>query len=256
MSDEVKFDLSGKVAIVTGASRGIGEGIARAYVKAGARVAISSRKQEALDRVAEMLSADGGEVLPVAAHSGKLEALENLVSTVTSHFGEIDILVNNAATNPVFGPMVQCPEMAFDKIFQVNLKGPFFLSNLVAESMIARNSGTVINIASIAGLKPALGLGVYGMTKAALIGMTRQMAAEWGPAGVRVNAIAPGVIRTRFSQLLVDTPEIVEEVLRDCPLGRVGEVNDVIGAAVFLASDASSYVHGHVLTVDGGTTFY
>jgi dehydrogenase/reductase SDR family member 4 len=247
-----EFRLDGKVALVTGASRGIGEAIALGLAAAGADVAVSSRKQEALEPVAERIRALGRRAVAVAAHAGSSDDLHRLASTVQETLGPIDVLVNNAGTNPVFCPVSMVEEDAWDKIFSVNLKGPFVLSKLVADQMTAKGGGSIINVSSVGGEHPMPGLGVYGVSKAGLMMLTKVCAVEWASQGVRVNCLAPGLVETRFSRALIDTPEIHAEALRHIPLGRHGQPEEMVGSAVFLASDASRYVTGHVLFVDGG----
>ncbi|MBX2926746.1 MAG: glucose 1-dehydrogenase [Saprospiraceae bacterium] len=249
-----KFQLKGKVALVTGASKGIGEGIALALGQAGARVVVSSRKQEAVDETALRLQSEGIEVLPVAANTGQLDQLQNLVEQTLAAFGGVDILINNAATNPVFGPVEQTDGRAFDKIMEVNLKGPFELAKLVLPSMQARGGGAVINISSIGGISPEPFLGIYSVSKSALLMLTKVMAKEWGQYGIRANAICPGLIKTKFSQALWDNEAILKHTLRDLPAARVGTVEEISGLALFLASDASAYCTGAVFTADGGHT--
>lgn len=249
-----KFQLDGKVALVTGASRGIGEAIALAFAEAGADVAISSRKQDALEPVADRIRALGRRAVAVAAHNGKADQLAPLVEKVEAELGPIDVLVNNAGTNPVFAPINLVDEAVWDKIFAVNLKGTFLLSKLVADSMLARSTGSIINVASVGGLKPAQGLGAYCVSKAGVIMLTKVCAAEWAPGGLRVNCLAPGLVETRFSKVLIETEAIHQEALRGIPMGRHGQPEEMVGPAIFLASDASSFVNGHVLYADGGAS--
>ena len=250
-------ELEGRVAIVTGGSRGIGQGIAARLLAEGARVVITGRKEATLAAAAAAMEPGGERVLPVVAHNGETESLERLVEATLARFERIDLLVNNAATNPHFGPVMDCPEWAWDKIFDVSLKGYFFLSTLVARHLRERKaSGAIVNLASIAGLSPALTLGVYGIAKAGVIMMTKTFAQEWGGFGIRVNAVAPGVVPTALSQLIVHTPEIRKKVEADTPLGRLGTIDEVVEAVLFLLSDRSRYTTGHVLTVDGGTVLY
>lgn len=247
--------LQDKVAIVTGASRGIGEAIARAYARAGAKVVLCARKQEGLDLVAESIRSDGGEALAQACHTGDPEACEALVAKAVATYGRVDVLVNNAATNPHFGPMLTVEWPAWDKTFEVNVKGYFTLARAVANHLVERNApGSIVQIASVVGTMAAPMQGVYGMTKAAVISMTKTLAAELGGVGIRVNAIAPGIVETRFAQALTSNDDLREMILERTALGRVGRPEDVAGAALLLASDASSYVTGAVWVVDAGWT--
>lgn len=247
-----RFRLEGRIALVTGASRGIGEAIAVAFAEAGADVAVTARKASSLDAVRERVEAAGRRCLPVAAHNADPAALRALVDRVIAELGPIDVLVNNAGTNPVFAPIALVEEDAWDKIFQVNLKGPFLLSKWVAEGMMERGGGSIVNVASVAGLKPAPGLGAYSVSKAGVIMLTKVCAAEWASSGVRVNCLAPGLVETRFSKVLIETPAIHEEALRGIPMGRHGQPDEMVGPALFLASDAARFVTGHVLFADGG----
>lgn len=247
-------DLTGRVALVTGGSRGIGRAIALGFAKAGAKIVIASRKQAGLDAVAAEVQSLGGAALAVAAHVGDEQAIASLVRRAQETFGRIDILVNNAATNPHFGPLLDATPAQWDKIMQVNLRSVFLMCQQVAPGMKERRSGSIINIASIEGLHPSRWTGIYSVSKAALILLTRALAQELGPFGIRVNALAPGLIKTDFSQALWQTPAIAEAVASRTPLGRLGDPNDIVGAALFLASSSSAYVNGAVLTVDGGLT--
>jgi NAD(P)-dependent dehydrogenase (short-subunit alcohol dehydrogenase family) len=247
-----RFDLSGRVALVTGASRGIGSAIATALVEQGAHVVLSSRKQGDLDEEAARINAQYPErATAIAAHTGRPEDLERLVKTVMERFAHIDILVNNAATNPYFGPVLGAELSAWDKTFEVNLRGVFILTRLVYEAWMQEHGGAVVNIASVGGLRPGLGLGVYNVTKAGVIMLTRQLAREIG-GKVRVNAIAPGLIKTRFAEALWGNEEILERVLASNPMGRIGVPDEIAGAVAFLASDAASYINGEVIVIDGG----
>ncbi len=244
--------LEGKVAIVTGASRGIGEAIARALAEEGARVVLASRKIDGLVPVAESI---GDHAFPIACHTGKPEQVTALVEGAVKQFGQVDILVNNAATNPYFGPMLNCEWAAWDKTFEVNVKGYFACAKAVAEHLLARKSpGSIINVASVLGQMAAPLQGAYGMTKAAVISMTQTLGAELGPSGIRVNAIAPGLIETRFAQALVANPTIKQMVVDRTTLKRIGQPSDIAGGAVFLASDDAAYVTGQTLVMDGGWT--
>ena len=249
------FSLAGKVAIVTGASRGIGAEIARQFAAAGASVVLCSRKPEALSGVAAEIEKGGGRVLAVAAHTGKLDNVQSLLKQALDRFARVDVLVNNAATNPYFGPLCEVEDAAWDKTFEVNLKGYFYTAREVIRHLQGRGAaGSIINVASVAGIRAAPFQGVYGMTKAAVISMTQTLAQEVGGSGIRVNAIAPGLVETRFSAALVHNDEIRLRVVDRTVLGRHAQPSEIWGAALFLASDASSYVSGHTLVVDGGLT--
>ena len=254
MKIQEKFDLTGKVALLTGASKGIGKAMAFALGQAGGKVVISSRKQEALDVVAEEMRSEGIEVYPVTGIVGNAESMENLVNETVNKYGGIDILVNNAAVNPVFGPVLNTDDAAFDKIMQVNLKGPFELAKLVHSSMVARGGGSIINISSIGGLSPEAMLGIYSVSKAAIISLTKVMAKEWGPDGIRTNVICPGLIKTKFSEALWSNEKILNSVLKQQPLAMLAEPDDVAGLALLLASDAGVFCNGGVYTADGGYT--
>lgn len=250
-----KINLKGKSAIVTGASRGIGKAIAEGLCEAGARVVISSRKEDGIKSAAEELRGKGYEVYPVVAHAGKMEDIKRLVKESVEILGKIDILVNNAGTNPHFGPVITADEGVWDKIFEVNLKGPFFLCKEVAPVMEKNGGGSIINVSSAGGIRPGFGLGVYCISKAGLIMMTRVLASEWGYMNIRVNAVAPGVIKTKMSEVLVSSEDIVQEIEKNTALHRIGYPEDVVGAVVFLASDASSYITGQTIVIDGGGIF-
>ena len=246
------FDLSGKVAIVTGASRGIGEAIACAYAAAGARLVLASRKQESLDAVAEKIHAAGGEALAVAAHTGSADAVRSLLIGATAAYGGVEILVNNAATNPHFGPILSAEESHWDKILDVNLKGYFRLAQACVPSMTARGGGKIINIASVAGKQPQPGMGVYSVSKAAVLMLTEVLALELAAANIQVNAIAPGFIKTHFSSAIWSDPQLNRQVLKMIPQGRMAAVEEVTGIALYLASPASSFTTGATMMVDGG----
>ena len=249
-----RFRLDGRVAIVTGASKGIGESIARALAEAGAQVVVSSRKQEAVDAVADSIRAAGGEALGVAAHAGDPAQLGRLVDAAVARWGGVDVVVNNAATNPVFGPVVEQGAEAFAKIMAVNVQGPLELARLAYPHMKARGGGSVVNISSIGGLTPEPGLGLYSVSKAALVSLTKVLAAEWGPDNVRANVVCPGLIKTKFSEALWSNDRIVRQMMALQPIKRVGEPEDVAGLVLFLASDAAAYCTGGVYTADGGYT--
>lgn len=247
--------LTDKVALVTGASRGIGEAIAHAFADAGAKVILAARKPEALQSVADAIVKKGGQALAVPAHTGKAEDIKRLVQTGVERFGRIDVLVNNAATNPYFGPMLDIDDGAFDKTFEVNVKGYFWLLREVAQHLQGRSApGSLINVASVAGVSAAPMQGVYGMTKAAVISMTKTAAAELGASGIRVNAIAPGLVETKFASALTSNEDILKLVTNRTPLGRHAQPNEIAGVALYLASDASSFMTGQTVVVDGGFT--
>jgi NAD(P)-dependent dehydrogenase (short-subunit alcohol dehydrogenase family) len=246
------FDLSGKVALITGASRGIGFAIAQAFAGAGAQVVLSSRKQGALEQAAEQIRAQGGDVFPVAAHTGDGESVSRLVAQSVEHFGGGDILVNNAATNPHFGPLLTSEESHWDKILDVNLKGYFRLIKECAGSMRQRGGGKIINVASVAGLQHQQGMGIYGISKAGVLMLTKSLAVELAPVNIQVNALVPGFIQTRFSRVLWETPTIRETINAHIPQGRMGQPEELAGAALYLASAASSFTTGMIMLVDGG----
>jgi NAD(P)-dependent dehydrogenase (short-subunit alcohol dehydrogenase family) len=252
MSQDKMFDLSDKVAIITGASKGIGASMAKLLAAYGASVIVSSRNQEAVDKVAEEIIKAGGEAIGVACHVGKEDQLQNLVNETLIKYGGADILINNAATNPVYGPMNEVSGELYDKIMGVNVKSPFLLSNMVMPSMKERGGGSIINIASVEGLKPGLGLGVYSVSKGSLIMLTQNQAREWGKIGIRANVICPGLIKTKFSQALWTNESLMGFINKQLPLGRIGQPDEMTGLALFLASDASSYCTGGVFTADGG----
>jgi NAD(P)-dependent dehydrogenase (short-subunit alcohol dehydrogenase family) len=246
------FHLDGRVAIVTGGSRGLGAEIARGLVEHGATVVLSSRKQADLETVAQELNQlREGSAVAIAAHAGRPEELSSLVDEVMQRLGRIDILVNNAGTNPYFGSTLEADLAAWDKTFEVNLRGYFVLTQLCYRAWMEEHGGAVLNIASTGGLRPSPGLGIYGVTKAGVIMLTRQLARELG-GKVRVNAIAPGLFKTRFAQALWGNEQILRRVLEGNPMGRIGDPSEIAGPAVFLVSDAASYVNGQVLVLDGG----
>jgi dehydrogenase/reductase SDR family protein 4 len=244
--------LQGKVAIVTGGSRGIGKATADVFAREGATVVICGRKQNALDEVAAELHGRRGRVVPVACHVGRLEELERLVETTTRDFGKIDILVNNAGTNIAQGPALEMDDGQFDKMVEINLKSAYRLTRLVAPAMSARGSGSIVNIASIAGVRPQFQSLLYSMTKAALIMMTQSYALELGPAGVRVNAIAPGLVQTVLSEYYWKDEKRFQELMSRQPIRHLGQPSEIAEVALQLASDASSYLTGQTIIVDGG----
>jgi dehydrogenase/reductase SDR family protein 4 len=251
---EKLFDLTGKVALVTGASKGIGKAIAELYALAGAKVVVSSRKQEAVDAVVAEIKSKGGNALAVACNVSDADDIQKLIVATLAAYGTIDILVNNAAANPSFGPVAETTESSFDKIISVNVKGPFELAKKVYPLMKARKNGSVINISSVGGLRPEQGLGIYSMSKAALISLTKVMAKEWGDDNIRVNVICPGLIKTKFSEALWSNEKIMHTMMKMLPIKRVGTPEEIAALALYLASDASSYSTGGVFTADGGFT--
>ncbi|MCA9521363.1 MAG: glucose 1-dehydrogenase [Myxococcales bacterium] len=248
--------LTGRVAVVTGASRGIGAAIARAYAAEGATVVITSRKQEALERAATAINTDfPGSAVPRACHVGHTDSIGAFIAAIWDEVGAVDVLVNNAGTNPYFGPLLGTSFSAWDKTFEVNLKGPFEMTRQVAQRWVReKRGGAVVNVASVLGVTSAPLQGVYGMTKAALLSMTRTFAHELGAAGIRVNAIAPGLVETRLAQAIIGSPEIRARFTERSPLGRHAQPEEIAGLAVYLGSDESSYVTGQVICVDGGYT--
>lgn len=246
-----EITLQDKVVVVTGASRGIGAAIAHAAAAAGAAVVLASRRQEDLETVADEIRAGGGIALPVAAHTGRPEDVDALFATATAEFGTVHGLVNNAATNVYFGPMLGIEEPAWDKIFEVNVKGYF---NTIRAFARTAQGGSIVNIASVAGMRAAPLQGVYGMTKAAVISMTQTLSQELGPGGVRVNAIAPGLVETRFASVLVEDDDLRGMFVDKTALQRHAQPDEMAGAAVFLLSDAASYMTGQVMVLDGGAT--
>lgn len=252
MSVKKLFDLEGKVAIVTGSSKGIGKAIAEALAEYGAQVVVSSRSQEAVDAVADEFKAKGLEAVGIACHVGDEEQRKALISKTVDRYGGVDILINNAATNPVYAPLEGVDDPVFDKIMDVNVKACFSFAKLCFPYMKEKKKGSIINIASVEGLKPNMGLGLYGVSKAALIMLTKSQASEWGKYGIRTNAICPGLIKTKFSQALWSNEQLMKQVENHLPLRRAADPTEMAGLAVYLASDASSYTTGAILNSDGG----
>ena len=246
------FQLDAKIALITGASKGIGEAMSRGLAEFGAKVVISSRKQDAVDTVAEAFRADGLEATGIAANMSSIEDIHALVDKTVETYGGLDIIINNAAANPVFGPIQNTDERAFDKIIEVNLKGPFELCKKAYPILRQRGGGSIIHISSIGGLTPEPGIGIYSVSKAAINNLTQAMAQDWGKDNIRVNAICPGLIKTKFSEALWSDDKILNRFIKQIPLGRAGTTGDVAGLAVFLASDAAAYCSGGIYRVDGG----
>ena len=247
------FSLEGKVALITGGGRGIGKAAALGLARAGADVAVASRKLPDLEKAAEEIKGLGRKSLAIAAHVGRLEEISNLVHQVKAEFGRIDILVNNAGTNPVMDPALEIGERAWDSIMNLNLKGLFFLSQAVARVMKEQDGGAIINVSSVEGITPGI-LPVYSISKAGVIMATKVMAQEWAQYNIRVNAVAPGLTRTGFSEALWSSPAILEVAMSRTPMRRIAEPEEMVGAIVFLASESASYVTGQVLAIDGGST--
>ena len=252
------FDLNGKVAVVTGATKGIGKAIAERMAEHDAKVVVSSRKEPACIEVAGEINdtyGKGEEVaVPIACNISHKDQLQNLVDKTREKFGKIDILVCNAAVNPYFGPSIDCPDEAFDKIFASNVKSNFWLANMVLPEMAERGEGSVIIISSIGGLRGSPILGAYGISKAADFQLARNIAVEWGPKGITANCIAPGLIKTYFSQALWQDEDILKRSTEGAPLRRIGLPDEIAGAAVFLASPAGAFTTGQGIVIDGGVT--
>ncbi len=248
------FDLTGKVAIITGASRGIGKAIAVELARAGCAVVVSSRRQAALDEVAAEITAAGGAALAIAAHNGDKAALHKLVERTLAQFGRLDILVNNAATNPHYGAILEADDSYWRKTLDVNLLGNVWLSQAAVAAMRKSGGGKIINVASIVGMKPGRSQGIYSISKAAIISLTQTLAIELGTDNIQVNAIAPGLIQTKFAQALWGNPALLQQVLAQTPAGRIGQPGDIAGMALLLASSAADFISGAVFVVDGGLT--
>ena len=248
------FDLSGKVAIVTGSSRGIGRAIAEELAAHGATVVISSRKQDACEEVADAIKATGGKATAIAASISDKEALKTLAERTLAELGRVDVLVCNAASNPYYGPMAGITDDQFRKILDNNVLSNHWLVQLIAPQMVERGEGSIIIVSSIGGLSSSTVIGAYNISKAADFQLARNLAAEFGPSGVRVNCIAPGLIRTDFAKALWENPDTLKAVTRHTPMRRIGEPREIAGAAVFLASPASTFMTGQAVIVDGGST--
>lgn len=248
------FDLTGKTAVVTGSTRGIGRAIAEEMARVGARVVVSGRKQEACDAVAAEIRKAGGDAVGIACHIGDKAQVKALVTKARAAFDRIDILVLNAATNPAYGPLAEVSDEAFDKTMAVNVHSQLWLCAQVLPEMAARKDGAIVFIASIGGFRGSRNLGAYAISKAAIMQTARSLAGEWSPHNIRINCVAPGLIRTDFSRALIENKEVLASRLATTPLGRVGEPIDVVGAVILLASDAGRFITGQSIVVDGGTT--
>ncbi|GGE43223.1 dehydrogenase [Primorskyibacter flagellatus] len=246
------LDLKGKVVLITGSSRGIGRAMAEMFAEAGAKVVVSSRKREACEPVAEAIREKGGEALVVPCHIGNAEDLQNLIDTTIREWGRIDVLVPNAAINPVYGPMQDLDDAVFDKMLITNVRTINTMCKMVLPGMAANGGGAVVIISSVAAIKGSVTLGAYGVTKAADAAVARALALEWGPKNIRVNAIGPGLIKTDFARALWEDPERIERINNANPLRRMGTVEEIAGTALWLASPLSGYVNGQLIIADGG----
>lgn len=248
------FDLTGKVAIVSGSTKGIGRAIVEELARAGAHVVVSSRKAEKCEEVANAIRIEGLEATAIPCHIGKREDVEHLVSETKKRYGKIDILVCNAAVNPYYGPMSGLSDEAFTKVMDSNVRSNLWLCNLAIPDMAERKDGSVIIVSSIGGLRGSLHLGIYAISKAADFQLARNLAMEWGPQNIRVNCIAPGLVKTDFARALWENPEMLAKSEAATPLKRIGQPSDIAGAAVFLASRAGAWMTGQVIVIDGGVT--
>lgn len=248
------FDLSGKVALVTGASRGIGEEIARLFAEQGAHVIVSSRKAESCEKVVAAIVAAGGSAEAIACHVGDMAQIQSVFAAIRERHGRLDILVNNAAANPYFGNVLDTDLAAYGKTVDVNIRGYFFMSIEAGKMMREQGRGVILNTASVNGLQPGVGQGIYSITKAAVINMTRVFAKECAQFGIRCNAILPGLTKTRFAGALFENEAIYRQVVAGIPMGRHAEPSEMAGGALYLVSDAASYTNGECLVIDGGLT--
>lgn len=248
----VDFSLKGKIALITGASRGIGEAIALTLAEYGASCILVSRKLESLRAVKDKIEQNGGQAEAMASHTGNLDQIAQLFEKVKNTYGRLDILINNAATNPYFGNMLDADEKAWDKTNEVNLKGPFFIIQHAARLMEISQGGSIVNVSSINGVRPMPMQGIYSITKAALISMTKAYAKELGAKNIRVNALLPGLTQTQFSQILIDTESIYKIALQQIPLGRHAQPSEMAGAVLYLVSNAASFTTGTCIVCDGG----
>ena len=249
-----QFDLGGRTAIVTGSSRGIGRAIAEALAHAGAKVVVSSRKADACEMVVAAIKKDGGSAISVPCNVGHKDQLAALIAETRRQIGAIDILICNAAVNPYYGPLADIPDEAYDRTMDSNVRSNLWLCQMALPDMAARRDGSIVIISSIAGVKGTATLGAYAISKAADFQLARNLAVEWGKHNIRVNCIAPGLVKTDFAKALWDSPDLLERRLRTTPLGRIGEPEDIAGLALLLASPAASFITGQIIVADGGVT--
>ncbi len=248
------FQLTDKVAVITGSTKGIGRAIAERYAEFGARVVISSRKADKCEEVAAGIRASGGQAMAIPCHIRHKEQLQNLVDETNAAWGPLDVLVCNAAVNPYFGPLGEIPDEALDRTLECNIRSNIWLCNMVYPQMAEKGSGSVIIISSVGGYRGDGALAAYAISKAADFQVARSLAVEWGPANVRINCIAPGLVRTDFARALWENPEIYERTVRNAPLRRIAEPDEIAGAAVYLASDSAGFMTGQTMVIDGGVT--
>ncbi len=251
--EKVDFSLKGKIALVTGSSRGIGEAIAITLSDYGAHCLLVSRKAETLQKVAEKIASRGGTADVLPCHVGDLKQIDALFQLIKERYGKLHILVNNAVTNPYFGEMIDADEGVWNKTFDVNLKGPFFMIKHAAKLMMESGGGSIVNTASINGIKPAPFQGIYSITKAGIICMTQAFAKELATKNIRVNALLPGLVETKFAKVLIETQAIYDYIIQRVPMARHAQPRELAGAVLYLVSDAASYTTGAILVVDGGT---
>ena len=249
-----RFSLADKIALVSGASRGIGEAVAHGLAEQGARVIVSSRRLAACEAVADAIRQRGFDAVATACHAGKMEDIDALFAMIEQDFGRLDVLVNNGGTNPYFGPIADTELAAFEKTMEVNFRGPFFMSARAAKIMAANGGGSIVNVASVYGLTPGVHQGIYSQTKAAMINMTAAFAREHGRDGIRVNALAPGLVDTRMTAVFKRDPDALAQVLGSWPIPRMAQPEEMVAAVLLLASDASSFMTGQTVVVDGGAS--
>jgi NAD(P)-dependent dehydrogenase (short-subunit alcohol dehydrogenase family) len=247
-----RFDLTGRIALIAGASRGIGEAIAHGLAQHGATVICSSRKQADCEKVAEAIRDAGGNAISAELHLGELSDHAKVIEMISEKYGRLDILVNNGATNPYMGPAHEAPEGAYDKTFDVNVKGPYFLSSKAIPLMLKNGKGAIVNVASVDGIQPGKGRVIYGMTKAAVISMTKGMAKEYGNHGIRVNALLPGFTDTKLASALKNAPGMQKYMDENLAISRMAQPDEMVGAVLYMGSDASSYFTGQGMVVDAG----